>query len=485
MSKKEEVEVNVFELVGEELYDVVEWVVDRAEGDATKYIKKPTEEHPNDRFVVSELEISTPEIIGTLFYDAINTTTVDEQLRLVHLLGLLFNNQYEGIKIRVEKALEKENLPLKEMKWGKLYKEVQYETGKRKKCLDAYMNFDELLDESMLLDSDDEDDKAFAQEIPSYAILKKSQPQKKKLGSGKKMFENEMAVDRPHKQGWVYKQGGVNQNWKKRYFVIDNDQVAYYRLTSDIIPAGTFSLLDCFAGRFVESEEVLGFNYVFYVDHPSGRRYMLRGMSDNQVSEWLRVMLMSANVGEDIDDLAAPNQATGVDINTPKANWKRGWDDAGIHLDAKREDSNLLLDMDRLTSSNVTSLYTDPEIELSGSEVTTRRIQLLIQNLSQGKELEAPDFLDEDGKFCATAHKRAPNGFRTWKERFFVVEMGKVTYYEDETMEKEMGSFLLNAGSDFRNVYIPFFPHSFNITTTTSDRMYCFIQCLNRREESG
>eukprot|EP00455_Lapot_gusevi_P003117 TRINITY_DN11291_c0_g1_i2.p1 TRINITY_DN11291_c0_g1~~TRINITY_DN11291_c0_g1_i2.p1 ORF type:complete len:479 (-),score=81.73 TRINITY_DN11291_c0_g1_i2:116-1552(-) len=53
------------------------------------------------------------------------------------------------------------------------------------------------------------------------------------------------SVNRISKQGWVYKEGSVVRNWKKRWFVLWDDRIDYYSRREDAEPKGTIQLETC------------------------------------------------------------------------------------------------------------------------------------------------------------------------------------------------------------------------------------------------
>ncbi|ELR14314.1 PH domain containing protein [Acanthamoeba castellanii str. Neff] len=98
------------------------------------------------------------------------------------------------------------------------------------------------------------------------------------------------ASPRQGKEGWLTKQGS-NRSWKKRWFVLREDGLHYYKSQSDETAAGVLSLSSAAVRPTVAARQP---DYAFEI-LTKNRAYLLHADSEEDVEEWVALLARAAN----------------------------------------------------------------------------------------------------------------------------------------------------------------------------------------------
>lgn len=95
----------------------------------------------------------------------------------------------------------------------------------------------------------------------------------------------------PIRQGYLTKKGSVVKNWKRRWFILDNQTLVYYKNKGDIDSAGIINLDRC--KITYENNIAIGKPYSFEI-HTIDRIYYLYADSKEDLDGWLRSLQLAA-----------------------------------------------------------------------------------------------------------------------------------------------------------------------------------------------
>uniref|UniRef100_A0A7S2FKY6 PH domain-containing protein n=1 Tax=Haptolina brevifila TaxID=156173 RepID=A0A7S2FKY6_9EUKA len=87
------------------------------------------------------------------------------------------------------------------------------------------------------------------------------------------------------KAGWLVKQGGLVRGFKKRYFVLQQGLLYYFKSDQSTSPQGTV-LLESVQVRAASKAEA-GRHHAIAIQTPAGRTYMLAATSAEECSMWV------------------------------------------------------------------------------------------------------------------------------------------------------------------------------------------------------
>jgi hypothetical protein len=84
-----------------------------------------------------------------------------------------------------------------------------------------------------------------------------------------------MEGKRLYREGWLTKLGSSIKNWKRRWFILKEDTLSYYRVRGDSTPAGVINLSLATVRRIKDTKKANLFEiitptriYQIYADHP-------------------------------------------------------------------------------------------------------------------------------------------------------------------------------------------------------------------------
>jgi serine/threonine protein kinase len=125
----------------------------------------------------------------------------------------------------------------------------------------------------------------------------------------------------PIKKGWLTKQGGVIKSWKRRWFVIDDNQnLHYYKTATDKATAGSVNLLGALA---VRCDEETGQKNSFSVSGKNlSRTYYLFSDTEAEADDWVKIIREQSQKAN--TSTAQPGDA---DYTIPSGVTKVGLDD--------------------------------------------------------------------------------------------------------------------------------------------------------------
>ena len=91
------------------------------------------------------------------------------------------------------------------------------------------------------------------------------------------------------KSGWLYKQGSVVKNWKRRWFKLDYPTLTYYANPDDSTPKGS---IDCREVTLTEkhAQAKVGKEHCFAIYHPDRRTYFLQCEDEDQMMRWVQAI---------------------------------------------------------------------------------------------------------------------------------------------------------------------------------------------------
>jgi hypothetical protein len=87
------------------------------------------------------------------------------------------------------------------------------------------------------------------------------------------------------KRGFLTKQGEKNKGWRKRYFILQENELSYYKSEKDSTPAGTIILEPSTMISFIDERQVEKQNCFAIV--LGKRTYYLNCDDDEQLNEWI------------------------------------------------------------------------------------------------------------------------------------------------------------------------------------------------------
>ena len=94
--------------------------------------------------------------------------------------------------------------------------------------------------------------------------------------------------------GWMIKQGGFIKNWKRRWFVLSNTTLKYFKNATNTSPLGVISLSNVSAEPVdaIDSPE----HYYFKIQPRAGRTYYLAVQSDGERQEWVNEVNLRSHI---------------------------------------------------------------------------------------------------------------------------------------------------------------------------------------------
>lgn len=123
------------------------------------------------------------------------------------------------------------------------------------------------------------------------------------LENGDYRLEREFDISLTSKKGNVTKQGAKRKNWKKRWFVLHDDTLSYYKSQNDSYPAGSVKIEVDSLVMFVDEFQI-GKKNCFAIVTKNRNYYMVCDLEE-EVSEWvyaLRASVYYANLKKVYND---------------------------------------------------------------------------------------------------------------------------------------------------------------------------------------
>lgn len=97
------------------------------------------------------------------------------------------------------------------------------------------------------------------------------------------------------KQGWLYKRGELVPNWKRRWFILANEQhLAYFVSPKPRFPKGVIPLQG--SKIIQDADKTTGKNYSFIISTVVGRDYWIYSDSRSQTQEWIQILQSTLSV---------------------------------------------------------------------------------------------------------------------------------------------------------------------------------------------
>jgi len=103
------------------------------------------------------------------------------------------------------------------------------------------------------------------------------------------------------KQGWLYKQssssvvGGGLKTWRKRWFLLSDLCLFYYKDADDKQILGSI-ILPSYTVETVTSEDKISRKYSFKIHHPGMRTFYISAESYNEMAEWIQLLSSICNL---------------------------------------------------------------------------------------------------------------------------------------------------------------------------------------------
>ncbi|XP_022098297.1 pleckstrin homology domain-containing family A member 1-like isoform X2 [Acanthaster planci] len=88
------------------------------------------------------------------------------------------------------------------------------------------------------------------------------------------------------KAGWCVKQGALRKSWKRRFFILDDEGLAYYKSSTDKLPLKTISKKDITVSRMSDSGQALQRDNLFEIVSLS-RTFFVQAYSPDDMAEWI------------------------------------------------------------------------------------------------------------------------------------------------------------------------------------------------------
>lgn len=107
-----------------------------------------------------------------------------------------------------------------------------------------------------------------------------------RTGKARQYTHDTLLIPRPNKKGYLMKQGHWILNWKRRWFVLQDDYLYYYKTMTDLTPAGIIFLRDCTIGMV--TGEV--YPHTFEIKPASAsshNRYLISGDTEAESQTWI------------------------------------------------------------------------------------------------------------------------------------------------------------------------------------------------------
>lgn len=146
--------------------------------------------------------------------------------------------------------------------------------------------------------------------------------------------------DTPSKEGWLTKQGGRVKNWKRRWFILSEDRLYYYKKPGDMTPLGFIPLSRCCIRITEMRRRGRRLRYSFELYDPLGvfcRRhpaFYIFADNEEELEEWIRALnlkvadspMKNLRVEEPVIDIhPIERQGWLTKRGGIVKNWKRRW----------------------------------------------------------------------------------------------------------------------------------------------------------------
>eukprot|EP00735_Rhodelphis_limneticus_P008517 TRINITY_DN2155_c0_g1::TRINITY_DN2155_c0_g1_i1::g.12753::m.12753 TRINITY_DN2155_c0_g1::TRINITY_DN2155_c0_g1_i1::g.12753 ORF type:complete len:456 (-),score=146.91,sp/P54644/KRAC_DICDI/44.54/1e-132,Pkinase/PF00069.20/1.9e-75,Pkinase_Tyr/PF07714.12/9.4e-36,PH/PF00169.24/1.3e-23,PH_11/PF15413.1/1.1e-08,PH_3/PF14593.1/1e-05,PH_3/PF14593.1/1.6e+02,Kinase-like/PF14531.1/19,Kinase-like/PF14531.1/3.4e-05,Pkinase_C/PF00433.19/1.4e-05,PH_9/PF15410.1/9.9e-05,PH_9/PF15410.1/4.6e+03,PH_8/PF15409.1/0.00068,PH len=99
--------------------------------------------------------------------------------------------------------------------------------------------------------------------------------------------ETSAAIKNAQLEGWLTKQGAVVKNWKRRWFVLKDKQLYYFKKPSDLEPKGTVNLEDVTIAHATHATKR---QHCFGIYHPGRRSYFLQADTQDDMLLWVNAI---------------------------------------------------------------------------------------------------------------------------------------------------------------------------------------------------
>jgi len=88
------------------------------------------------------------------------------------------------------------------------------------------------------------------------------------------------------KSGWLTKEGGSWKSWKRRFFLLEDGKLSYFKRESDKVPKGSINLE---SSGHIRGVEYRGKKYIFQIQTPS-RTYFMQADSAQERDNWVEAL---------------------------------------------------------------------------------------------------------------------------------------------------------------------------------------------------
>ena len=110
-----------------------------------------------------------------------------------------------------------------------------------------------------------------------------------RTGKARQYNHDTLQIPRPVKKGYLMKQGHWILNWKRRWFVLQDDYLYYYKSMTDVTPAGIIFLRDCTIGMVTGElyPHTFEIKPAANISTPSHTRYLISGDTEGESQNWI------------------------------------------------------------------------------------------------------------------------------------------------------------------------------------------------------
>eukprot|EP00736_Rhodelphis_marinus_P010551 Rmarinus@m.18454 len=150
------------------------------------------------------------------------------------------------------------------------------------------------VDLSTVLDEDDSQ-KPLKPSVSDRILADQGSPSSSSSTPDKKMSKSSLssqketsaAIKDPQLEGWLTKQGAVVKNWKRRWFVLKDKNLYYFKKPSDLEPKGTVNLEDVTIAHATHATKR---QHCFGIYHPGRRSYFLQADCQDDMLMWVNAI---------------------------------------------------------------------------------------------------------------------------------------------------------------------------------------------------
>lgn len=104
-------------------------------------------------------------------------------------------------------------------------------------------------------------------------------------------------LHRARLRGWLDKKSpGILKSWQRRFFIVHEGILFYYKSTTDPVPVGTLYLKDCVSISLIEQFEGESLQNAIDIKY-EWRDFVIRTSSEDDCSQWLEVLTEEAQKG--------------------------------------------------------------------------------------------------------------------------------------------------------------------------------------------